>query len=91
MEMVPKVRSVATLSQRNVGFCPQLPFVGFMVDKMSVEQAFLRACSGFPTLNTIPSLLPANIHSRQGNTVSLPQSCHSNYDVAIYVSVSQPL
>jgi len=85
MEMVPKVRSVAAISHRNVGFCPQLIFVGFMVDRMSVEQAFLRVCSGFSLLNTIPSLLHANLHARQGSTMPRPHSCHSNYDVAIYV------
>jgi hypothetical protein len=85
MEMLPKVRSVTVVSLRNVDFCPQLLLVGFMVEGMSVEQAFLRVCSGFPLLITSPSLLPANIHSRQGSTVSLLPSCRSNYDVAIYV------
>ena len=77
MEMAPKFRSVTAVALRNVGFCLQLLFVEFVVDGMSVEQDFLLVCSEFPLLITIPPLLPANINSRQGSMVSLPQFCRS--------------
>ena len=82
---MPIFRSATALSLHIVSYCPKLVTVGFMVDGMSVEQTFLQVCLGFPLLFTIPSPLPADIQTRQGSTVSLPQSRLSNYDVAIYV------
>jgi hypothetical protein len=66
-------RLVADLSLRNPGIAPRSIHVGFMVDKVTLGQVFLRVLRFFP-INTIPPSFSILIYRLGMNNMSVSGS-----------------